>query len=635
MKHVHFPKRLLTILLVLVMLLGLTACSSNNAATTSGGSTETAEMAVPADSISEVENAEIAGSKDQSAESVNATSDPNPWHITWWIPRGEDTSYYMQYEENPVIQYIEHTYTFNGHAIDIDFDTAPPGSESDDFNLQISTGDYCGVIDMGMATMKPAEMLEEKLIWDLTDLIPEHMPNFMAYMNEHPEMWDYMYTYINGEPRLLYLRGFKSAPDYMFEGYLYRRDWIVKYGTNPTTGEPFTGGYADSEDVNSWTDDVVFPSGGSDPIYISDWEWMFEIFTKAMGAEGITDGYCFAPYYSGYLVPGDLYSSFGGGAPDWYFNADTGSFEYGVLNDNMRAYLQCLNTWYQKGWIDRRFDEHTSDMFFAIDTPSVFGGKVGLWQGRQSTTGAQIAGEDELTKGIMAFGCAQPINDMYGSEAQQNKAPNHYFQYSKADSYVVLTNKLSQDEVIAVMEFADLLFDPSLDMRYLVQSGLNKEQYEAVKPELYTRLGLTEGAYDIVDEKIVPRISTTATEWTAIRLARVPTMLNRVELLDYGFDKYTMQAVTAWSQYPVIDSVPATVLSAVTTEDSQTISRVSSTITQFLSSTLPAMIKGEGYDIWDDQGWSSFQDACVKRRCNTVTEIYQSIYDTLHASEGK
>ena len=26
---------------------------------------------------------------------------------------------------------------------------------------------------------------------------------------------------------------------------MYRRDWIVKYGTNPVTGEAFTGGYTD------------------------------------------------------------------------------------------------------------------------------------------------------------------------------------------------------------------------------------------------------------------------------------------------------------------------------------------------------------------------------------------------------
>ena len=58
---------------------------------------------------------------------------------------------------------------------------------------------------------------------------------------------------------------------------------------------------------------MVFPSGGDEPIYISDWEWMFDIFAKAMDDLGITDGYCYAPYYLGYLETGDLSSGFGGG----------------------------------------------------------------------------------------------------------------------------------------------------------------------------------------------------------------------------------------------------------------------------------------------------------------------------------
>lgn len=68
---------------------------------------------------------------------------------------------------------------------------------------------------------------------------------------------------------------------------MYRRDWIVKYGKHPQTGQAFTGGYTDPNDVDSWTDDVVFPSGGTDPVYISDWEWMFGSFTEAMAASGL------------------------------------------------------------------------------------------------------------------------------------------------------------------------------------------------------------------------------------------------------------------------------------------------------------------------------------------------------------
>ncbi|MCR5761303.1 MAG: hypothetical protein K6F82_04850 [Sphaerochaetaceae bacterium] len=37
-------------------------------------------------------------------------------NLTWWISRGEDSTYYMSYEENPAIKYIE-TLEFNGQKI--------------------------------------------------------------------------------------------------------------------------------------------------------------------------------------------------------------------------------------------------------------------------------------------------------------------------------------------------------------------------------------------------------------------------------------------------------------------------------------------------------------------------------------
>ena len=51
---------------------------------------------------------------------------------------------------------------------------------------------------------------------------------------------------------------------------------------------------------------------GTCPVYISDWEWMFDIFTKAQADLGITDGYCLSVYYKGYNEDGSLFSSFGG-----------------------------------------------------------------------------------------------------------------------------------------------------------------------------------------------------------------------------------------------------------------------------------------------------------------------------------
>ena len=116
---------------------------------------------------------------------------------------------------------------------------------------------------------------------------------------------------------------------------MYRRDWVVKYA-EPTeyvwdwdsayvqeNGHPavtpleaavasgnlegwkanevteFTANPGDDPD-NTYTDNVIFPSGTGDPLTISDWEWMFEAFDAALEERGYgddSDAYCITiPY---------------------------------------------------------------------------------------------------------------------------------------------------------------------------------------------------------------------------------------------------------------------------------------------------------------------------------------------------
>lgn len=551
------------------------------------------------------------------------------YEITYWIPKGEDASFYAEYEDNPVLQYITQNYEFNGKKIDFDFFVAPPGGEEDDFNNLMGTGDYCDVMSIAMSSMTPAEMFDEGMLWDLTELVPEHMPNLMSFLEDNPELKDYIYTYIDGAPHILSLTGFVDKPEPNFQGFCYRRDWLVKYGTNPLTGAAFTGSFTDPNDPESWVDDVVFPSGGDEPIYISDWEWMFEIFTKALADQGITDGYCYAPYYMGYMQTGDLYTGFGGGAPYWYYDGE--NIVYGLTNGNMRAYLQCLNTWYKNGWIDPGFDENTGDMFYAVDTASVFQGKVGLWQGRMSTVGKQIDSGEEFNQGAVVYGCRQPINDVYGGPEQQGKTPDMMYQNSRYDNNsIVLTDKMTEEEVIAFLEMLDFLFTDEGGV--LCTVGLNAEQLEKTPSEFYEAQGMSNGAYteETIDGQRVlhPKADPTSTVFNASRLERLGVRYILESQLDRGYDRFVGQAVEAWDYYPKTAEVPRRVMSSVAAEQDQEITRIRSSLEQFQQRVVPAAIKGEGYDVWDDAGWESFCKDINKYRAEEITAVYQTILDS-------
>ena len=587
MKSRNVFTRVLAFALIAVMLLGLAACGG-------GGSSE------------------------------------DTYNITYWIPKGEDASFYAEYEDNPVIKYITSNNEFNGKKISFDFFVAPPGAERDDFSTLMSTGSYCGVMDMSMAEITEVELFEEGITWDLTELVPQHMPNMMNFLKENPQLEEYLYTYVDGEAKILQLRGFRATREPNFQGFAYRRDWVAKYGKNPVTSEAFTYGFADEADQESWQDNVVFPSGGTDPIYISDWEWMFEIFTKAMEEQGITDGYCYSPYYLGYSAVGDLYTGFGGGAPDWYYDGE--KIVYGLTNDNMRAYLQCLNTWYKNGWMDQTFDEHTGDMFFAVDAASVFQGKVGLWQGRQSTVGTQLDSNDGgFTEGAVVYGCRQPINDVYGGEAQKNKEPNMMFQYARYDQPVVLTKKMTEEEVIAFLQFADYLYTEEGYM--LANNGLSKEQYEQCQDEFYTKQGFTEGGYYIAEENgesvIYSRVDASTTLYNAVKMDRIVVRLG-VMTADRGYDRYLTDAIANWDYYENTASVPYKVTSSVSIEQNQQITKMLAPLNQFLARSIAPMIKGEVYDVWDDAQWDSYVSSVNKYRANEITKIYQEILDSFN-----
>ena len=549
-------------------------------------------------------------------------------NITYWSPRGEDSSLYEQYEDNPIIKYIEENYKFNDKKLHFEFYIAPPGSEADNFSNLLGTGDYCDVMDMSMASSTAPELYEDDIIWDLTELVPANMPNYMAFLEANPDCESSIYSIVDGEKKILMLRGFSDGIQPMFQGFCYRRDWIAKYGTNPQTGAAFTYGFTDENDFESWEDDVVFPNGTDEPLYISDWEWMFEIFEKAMEEQGISDGYCYSPYYYGYMQTGDLFTGFGGGAPYWY--NDNGTCVNGIETDSFRAYLQCLNTWYQKGWLDKSFSEHTSDVFFAVDAPKVFQGKVGLWQGRISTVGTQIDADDAYTDGAVVYGCRQPINDIYGGPEQQNKEPDHMYQFGKDGNGVVLTKKMSEEQVVTFLKFADFMFS---EEGTLLQSGLSKEQYEASQDEFYTRLGLTEGMYTIVEEDgreiLKYNMDTSDTAFNAAILSRVQPVLQKVENVDRGYDRYMKQATESWDYYENTASLSYGVMNAVNVEDAQTITKVRANYDQFLIRTVPFMIKGSGYDIWDDASWEQFLGDVNKYQAGTVTEIYQKAIDLM------
>lgn len=580
--------------------------------------------------------------------------------FTILIVKNEDAVYYSDYSQNPVVLWTTTQKEYLGEKINIEWKGLVSGSEKDQFNTMISTGEYYNFMPLSYTSYSASALYEMGIALDLTEYVEEYMPNYKHFIDTNEEANKVAYTLDeNGNKRILQLWSAAVEPSDNFEGHIYRRDWIVKYGVNPSTGEPFTGGYTakledGSYDALSWSDDVVFPSwysdskyvteykerhpdwDGTDPIFISDWEWMFEIFDKAMEDLGIKDGYNFSMYYVGFNACGDFYSGFGGTAPMWYYNTESGHVEFDMTSEHMQAYLECLNSWYEKGWFDKEFDTRTSDIFYAIDTAAVRQGKVGMWQGRRSDLNNQIDDpdvDDPITDGIYAIGAKQPINDVYGTEECKGKDPISSYQFDVIETSHIVTVGTEEKNIGVLLTYLDSFFDPESENALAKNLGLTKEQFEAIRPyqeeqkgqAVQERYGIEDGTWYELPEGSKYKYAKCDTLKDDVNLNNA-IIGNRIYGLALGAYIETLSddiydtVVNKWFYYDNSAFLPQYLQKLMNADDANTFTRIQNNLNTKASTEIPKFIKGE-YDIYGAD-WDTYCKTINKMNHEKATAIY-------------
>lgn len=588
-------------------------------------------------------SAVISGSQASEATS-QAVGDSN---FTYFLGTGEDSSYYDSYEKNPTLNWLMNYNTWgpSKSKVNVSFQIPATGQTGNVLTTMMGTGDYTDIIDWsyGGSIGTITDMYNNGVAMDITDYVDKYMPNYKAWLTAHPDYEKLCTNMIDGKRRNLSIWGVNDTNS-PWGGYCYRRDWIAKYGTNPKTGVAFTGGY----DANKvWSDDVVFPSGKSDPLTISDWEWMFDIFQKAIKTLGIQNGYCFQIPYYGY---GDFTSAFNTGS-GFYLDLNTKKFNFGGASDNMREYLKLANKWYKAGYVDTKFAEHTTDMFYAIDSTKVHQGRVGMWSGLAAnlndmmdiSEGKENNDSNGYTNGICVYGAREPINDKYGTADMQNVDPYSFYRIGLTVSGTLISTKAKDKNLASMLSMFDYLYSDEGTM--LCTAGLSKEQYEQTKDAAYTKFGLTEGAYDYVDSKGQAWVEGTSTG------DKLWEFNNKVNLSDDvrnamkdnrtigrrlgAYNKsYTtrpavyMHGINEWSEYESNFNIDSTVTSSLSSDDSKTYSSKNTTLSDLMNQYYPHFIIGDR-DVNSDSVWSGFKTLLNKYKPDTVVTILQNAYDNL------
>ncbi len=310
-------KKLLTMLLALAMLLSLMAgCGTPNSAVSNSSVQETAEAAPsniptevppssepePADSVEEStstaessvveEPVEYASMADKYAamsretnEDYKALQEGVGTEITYPLKDGDTLTMWRvfsafiwsglmeSYADMPTLPIIE-----EATGVTMEFIECSDSAAYEQFNLTIASGDYPDLMAMDYFPGGVEAAYEEEIIIDLTDLVDEHMPNYMALVDT---MDDYTLKSIYTDDNRI-LRIWTLASDMVSEqGLSYRSDWAEEFGMSA----PVT-----VDDMFDYLTAVKNKYNCTYPIFIDN-SAILEGFTGAYGTPGVNLGW--------------------------------------------------------------------------------------------------------------------------------------------------------------------------------------------------------------------------------------------------------------------------------------------------------------------------------------------------------
>ena len=410
------------------------------------------------------------------------SDDPNKFTI--YMGSSVPEEFYIDYGENPFAQYLEKKFD-----IELEFTFAAVGKENEDFGKKISSGSYYDVMDISYYQGVVADLYDDGYgaAMDLTQYINDYMPNYKAFL-EAPENAETV-KYAKSDGKYLTINNYNEEIPAQWGGWLYRRDWLVKYDGNPDTPDE-NGMYKDGV---RFPDGYLDENGYDNPVTLNDWEYMFGIFEKAPDYE-----YAITLPSTGYHSTGELVSAFGID-PLWFFEkGESGAYDqvaFGGASDQFRQYVETMHEWYEKGWLDKNFGSNAGDQFFELDAEHAVSGEVGMWYGIIGQAGNILEQNDEENQvpaldGIDLWGARQP------KLTADSPDPTCFYLDSKETTRRwIVTDAATDKNLEKLFTMLDWLYSEEGAITKFY--GLSKEQMEEydIDTSLYERYGLDKGCY--------------------------------------------------------------------------------------------------------------------------------------------
>ena len=276
------------------------ACLTGCAGETASGSTPVAGSSVPPTSTAE------------SGEPVQATYPLSEEPVTLRVYMKDSSGKSLDFNE-----IAGYKAAFEKLGVNVEFIIPATGSEADQFNLMIASGEYPDIIlwDFSSTPMSLPELVNSGVLIDMDEYIRQYAPNYMKLLNEREE---YLKEATADNGHLLSMYAFNEGVP-VSGGPTIRADLLEKYNLDiPVT-------------INDWTEvmTALKENGVAYPM----------ICGKQRDGSIWFDGFLSAYKTSNVFCLDDK----------------TGEVVFGPATDNFKEYVAQLNAWFEAGLIDPEF----------------------------------------------------------------------------------------------------------------------------------------------------------------------------------------------------------------------------------------------------------------------------------------
>lgn len=343
-------KRYLAFMLALTLLAGCGAPGASSAKVSSGQE-ESAQASAATETPAPILEPSAEASSAEEAPTVPEipaveyplTDEPVTFSLWYSFPGdlSDIMQTYLADGQNRVLQFAEEK-----TGVNLSFMLQSVTTANDNFNLLVASGDYPDMFQNASSyyTGGMDKAVQDEVLLELTDLIPEYAPNYNALIHSDNATLASVSTSTGKKVEVCRILADYVKPS---TGLVVRQDWL--------------------DDLNLEV-----------PVTLDDFHDMLVAFKDQKGAveplglgyTGILDG---NEICSAFDVNG-VYAAFMGSYP---FYAIDDQVKFGWAEDNFTEYLTLMNQWYSEGLIGKDF--YTQNTGHGIDTSKTTTGQCGVW----------------------------------------------------------------------------------------------------------------------------------------------------------------------------------------------------------------------------------------------------------------